>query len=211
MLRLKILQESYGSSKHVHKEITGSQLKPPSIKPCDSSLLHHDFIARFQEWSVAGSLEEDSEWCENFLELYLSTITGNRSLAMQTNQYSDWTSCISSYEIVVGACTTTSSETSSGKYSRLFYQKHPLIQIDAFNQTRFLTYQQIHDQVLTNNMWSVLIEMFQSLSVAAFLRSQGFSVGDRACTVLANCIEWVPLLGRRIEKFSWICAFANER
>ncbi|KAF8353510.1 hypothetical protein PRIPAC_91461 [Pristionchus pacificus] len=56
-------------------------------------------------------------------------------------------------------------------------QRHPQkpAVIDAFNQTRFLTYQQIHDQ---------------SLSVAAFLRSQGFSVGDRACTVLANCIEF---------------------
>ncbi|KAF8370558.1 hypothetical protein PRIPAC_76987 [Pristionchus pacificus] len=62
-------------------------------------------------------------------------------------------------------------------------QRHPQkpAVIDALNQTRFLTYQQIHDQ---------------SLSVAAFLRSQGFSVGDRACTVLANCIEFpVILLG----------------
>ncbi|GMS82822.1 hypothetical protein PENTCL1PPCAC_4997, partial [Pristionchus entomophagus] len=50
--------------------------------------------------------------------------------------------------------------------------------IDGFDQDRFFTYQQTHDK---------------ALSVASFLQSRGFGVGDRAMTVLPNCIE-IPLI-----------------
>ncbi|GMR45359.1 hypothetical protein PMAYCL1PPCAC_15554, partial [Pristionchus mayeri] len=50
--------------------------------------------------------------------------------------------------------------------------------IEAANQSRSLTYQQIHDR---------------ALSFAAFLTSRGFKTGDRVTAALANSIEW-PVL-----------------